>query len=164
MGHLYFDSVEAFQTAFGSHAGEIMGDIPNYSNVQPTIQRVLQPSSLPSRKALTYGNARTSYRFQQSLLSLSSNAVHLVMGLEYLDRFPFLPYTTTQANKRLKQSRATFHSVCLIATVTSDSMPNDKPSKPSRRAVTSQVTTPKSGHSQPLSSQTTDVIGRRVRI
>jgi uncharacterized protein (TIGR02118 family) len=38
MGHLYFDSVEAFQAAFGPHAGEIMGDISNYSNVQPTIQ------------------------------------------------------------------------------------------------------------------------------
>ncbi len=38
MGHLYFDSIEDFQTAFGPHAGEIMGDIPNYTNVQPTIQ------------------------------------------------------------------------------------------------------------------------------
>ncbi|MCA1605421.1 MAG: EthD family reductase [Acidobacteria bacterium] len=38
MGHLYFDSVEAFQTAFAPHAEEIMSDIPNYSNVQPTIQ------------------------------------------------------------------------------------------------------------------------------
>jgi len=38
MGHLYFDSVEAFQAAFGPHAGEIMGDIANYTNVQPTIQ------------------------------------------------------------------------------------------------------------------------------
>ncbi|HUF28165.1 MAG TPA: EthD family reductase [Gemmatimonadaceae bacterium] len=38
MGHLYFDSVEAFQAAFGPHAEAIMGDIPNYTNVQPTIQ------------------------------------------------------------------------------------------------------------------------------
>jgi uncharacterized protein (TIGR02118 family) len=38
MGHLYFDSVEAFQAAFDPHASEIMGDIPNYTNVQPTIQ------------------------------------------------------------------------------------------------------------------------------
>jgi uncharacterized protein (TIGR02118 family) len=38
MGHLYFDSVEAFQTAFGPHAAAIMADIPNYTNVQPTIQ------------------------------------------------------------------------------------------------------------------------------
>lgn len=38
MGHLYFETVEAFQAAFGPHAGEIMDDIPNYTNVQPTIQ------------------------------------------------------------------------------------------------------------------------------
>lgn len=38
MGHLYFDSVEAFQTAFGPHAEAIMGDIPNYTDIQPTIQ------------------------------------------------------------------------------------------------------------------------------
>lgn len=37
MGHLYFDSVEAFQAAFGPHADSIIGDIPNY-NVQPIIQ------------------------------------------------------------------------------------------------------------------------------
>jgi uncharacterized protein (TIGR02118 family) len=36
--HLYFDSVPAFQTAFGPHTNEIMGDIPNYTNVQPIIQ------------------------------------------------------------------------------------------------------------------------------
>jgi uncharacterized protein (TIGR02118 family) len=38
MGHHYFDSVEAFQAAFGPHASEIVADIPNYTNVQPTIQ------------------------------------------------------------------------------------------------------------------------------
>jgi uncharacterized protein (TIGR02118 family) len=38
MGHLYFKSVEAFQDAFDPHAESIMQDIPNYSNVQPTIQ------------------------------------------------------------------------------------------------------------------------------
>ena len=38
MGHLYFDSVEAFQTAFGPHSKAIMADIPNYTNVQPTVQ------------------------------------------------------------------------------------------------------------------------------
>jgi uncharacterized protein (TIGR02118 family) len=38
MGHLYFDSVEAFQTAFGPHTQAIMGDIPNYTDLQPTIQ------------------------------------------------------------------------------------------------------------------------------
>jgi len=38
MFHLYFDSVEAFQTAFGPHAQAIMEDIPNYTDIQPTIQ------------------------------------------------------------------------------------------------------------------------------
>src|SRR6516165_11105574 len=38
MGHLYFDSVEAFQTAFGPHAQAIMADIPNYTDIQPSIQ------------------------------------------------------------------------------------------------------------------------------
>ncbi|MET0506685.1 MAG: EthD family reductase, partial [Burkholderiaceae bacterium] len=30
--------VEAFQSAFGPHAGEILGDIPNYTDLQPVIQ------------------------------------------------------------------------------------------------------------------------------
>jgi len=38
MGHLDFESVEAFQTAFGPHAQAIMGDILNYTDLQPTIQ------------------------------------------------------------------------------------------------------------------------------
>ena len=38
MGHLNFDSVEAFQTAFGPHAQSIMGDIPNFTDIQPVIQ------------------------------------------------------------------------------------------------------------------------------
>ena len=38
LGHLYFDSVEVFQAAFGPHASAIMSDIPNYTNGQPTIQ------------------------------------------------------------------------------------------------------------------------------
>jgi uncharacterized protein (TIGR02118 family) len=36
--HLRFDSVEAFQTAFGPHAPAIQNDIANYTNVQPVIQ------------------------------------------------------------------------------------------------------------------------------
>ena len=36
--NLHFDSVEAFQAAFGPHAGEIMGDIANYTDVVPLIQ------------------------------------------------------------------------------------------------------------------------------
>ena len=38
MGHLYFDSVPEFQSAFGPHANAIMADIPNYTDIQPTIQ------------------------------------------------------------------------------------------------------------------------------
>ena len=38
MAHLYFDSVDAFQKAFSPHAGPIMADIPNYTNIQPVIQ------------------------------------------------------------------------------------------------------------------------------
>ena len=38
LGHLYFESVESFQTCFGPHAEAIMGDIPNYTMVEPTIQ------------------------------------------------------------------------------------------------------------------------------
>ncbi|MDB5987390.1 MAG: ethyl tert-butyl ether degradation protein EthD [Nevskia sp.] len=37
-GHLYFDSLEAFQSAFAPHAESIMADIPNYTNTQPLLQ------------------------------------------------------------------------------------------------------------------------------
>lgn len=37
-GHLFFESVGAFQAAFGPHAKEILADIPNYTNVQPIIE------------------------------------------------------------------------------------------------------------------------------
>jgi uncharacterized protein (TIGR02118 family) len=38
MCHFYCDSVEAFQGSFGPHAEEILGDIPNYTDLQPIIQ------------------------------------------------------------------------------------------------------------------------------
>lgn len=38
MGHLYFETAEAFQSAFGPHAAAIMADIPNYTDIEPTIQ------------------------------------------------------------------------------------------------------------------------------
>ena len=38
VAHMLFDSVEAFQTAFGPHSAEIMADIPNYTNEQPIVQ------------------------------------------------------------------------------------------------------------------------------
>ncbi len=38
IGPLWFDSVEAFEGAFGPHAAAILADIPNYTNSQPVIQ------------------------------------------------------------------------------------------------------------------------------
>jgi uncharacterized protein (TIGR02118 family) len=38
IGHLLFDSVEAFQSGFQPVASEILADIPNYTNTQPVIQ------------------------------------------------------------------------------------------------------------------------------
>jgi len=38
MGHLVFESVDSFQSAFGPQAEKIMADIPNYTNTQPQIQ------------------------------------------------------------------------------------------------------------------------------
>ena len=38
MCHFFCDSVAAFQAGFGPHAAEIMGDIPNYTDIAPVIQ------------------------------------------------------------------------------------------------------------------------------
>ena len=38
IAHVYFNSVADFQKAMGVHGKEIMGDIPNYTNIQPQIQ------------------------------------------------------------------------------------------------------------------------------
>jgi uncharacterized protein (TIGR02118 family) len=38
MASLFFDDVPAFEKAFGPHAQEILGDIPNFSNIEPTVQ------------------------------------------------------------------------------------------------------------------------------
>lgn len=38
MCHIYADSVESFQAAFGPHAKEILGDIPNYTDLAPVMQ------------------------------------------------------------------------------------------------------------------------------
>ncbi|HWO26405.1 MAG TPA: EthD family reductase [Kofleriaceae bacterium] len=37
-GHLYCDSVEAFQAGFGPNAQQILGDIPNYTDAKPILQ------------------------------------------------------------------------------------------------------------------------------
>jgi uncharacterized protein (TIGR02118 family) len=38
LGTLVFDSNDAVHAALNAHGAEIMGDIPNYTNVQPFIQ------------------------------------------------------------------------------------------------------------------------------
>ncbi|MDG1477536.1 MAG: EthD family reductase [Vicingaceae bacterium] len=38
MGNMYYNSIEEFQTAFGPHAKQIMGDLPNFTNIEPVIQ------------------------------------------------------------------------------------------------------------------------------
>jgi uncharacterized protein (TIGR02118 family) len=38
LGHMLFESVDAFQEAFAQHSGAILADIPNYTNTQPTVQ------------------------------------------------------------------------------------------------------------------------------
>jgi len=38
MCHIFCDSVEAFQKSFGPHAKEILGDIRNYTDLQPVMQ------------------------------------------------------------------------------------------------------------------------------
>lgn len=36
--HFYFNSVEEFQKGMGVHGKELLGDIPNYTDIPPTIQ------------------------------------------------------------------------------------------------------------------------------
>ena len=38
MGNLYFKSMESFENSFGPNAEKIMGDIPNYTSIEPVIQ------------------------------------------------------------------------------------------------------------------------------
>lgn len=38
MGNMYYNSIKEFQTAFGPHAKKIMGDLPNFTNIEPVIQ------------------------------------------------------------------------------------------------------------------------------
>jgi uncharacterized protein (TIGR02118 family) len=38
VGHLMFESLEAFQTAFVPHAQAIVAEIPNYTNSEPVVQ------------------------------------------------------------------------------------------------------------------------------
>jgi uncharacterized protein (TIGR02118 family) len=38
MGNMYFDSVQDFGKAFGPNAEKIMGDLPNFTNIEPVVQ------------------------------------------------------------------------------------------------------------------------------
>jgi uncharacterized protein (TIGR02118 family) len=38
VGHVYFSKLADFQKGMGEHGKEIMGDVPNYTNIQPQIQ------------------------------------------------------------------------------------------------------------------------------
>jgi len=38
IGNMYFDSVEDFGKAFGPNAEKIMGDLPNFTDIEPIIQ------------------------------------------------------------------------------------------------------------------------------
>lgn len=38
MGHLYFRTMEEFQTGFFAHAAEMTADIPNFTDVTPQVQ------------------------------------------------------------------------------------------------------------------------------
>lgn len=38
MGTLYFNSMQDFEQSFGPNADKIMGDIPNFTDIEPAIQ------------------------------------------------------------------------------------------------------------------------------
>lgn len=38
MGNMYFNSMEEFGNSFGPNADKIMSDLPNFTNIEPTIQ------------------------------------------------------------------------------------------------------------------------------
>ena len=38
IGYLFFDQLSDYENSFGPHAEQILGDIPNYTNIQPMVQ------------------------------------------------------------------------------------------------------------------------------
>lgn len=38
VGYFYFDQLSDYENAFGPNAEKILGDIPNYTNIQPVVQ------------------------------------------------------------------------------------------------------------------------------
>lgn len=51
IANLYFDRVDDFKSSYGPHAVEIQSDIPNYTDIQPTLQvSQVKDSQLPGRR------------------------------------------------------------------------------------------------------------------
>lgn len=38
LAHLYFNTIDEVHAAFSTHGGQIMGDIPNYTDIEPQVQ------------------------------------------------------------------------------------------------------------------------------
>lgn len=38
MANMYFDTLEDFQNSFGPNTDKIMGDLPNFTDIEPTLQ------------------------------------------------------------------------------------------------------------------------------
>jgi len=38
MGNIYFNSMQEFQNSFGPNAEKIMGDMPNFTDIEPIVQ------------------------------------------------------------------------------------------------------------------------------
>lgn len=38
IGHIFFNSLEEFQSSFGPNVPEFMADVPNYTNIEPIVQ------------------------------------------------------------------------------------------------------------------------------
>ena len=48
IANLYFDTVDDFRSSYGQNAAEIQDDIPNYTDIQPTMQiSQVMASSVP---------------------------------------------------------------------------------------------------------------------
>jgi uncharacterized protein (TIGR02118 family) len=49
IGRLYFDTVEGFQKAMGAHGPELIGDVPNFTDIEPQIQVSQMTQSSPGQ-------------------------------------------------------------------------------------------------------------------
>ena len=73
MCHIFANSVEAFQKSFGPHAKEIMGDIPNYTDIAPVMQisEVVVEKSITGVAVFGAGILRRSYLMRPPSLAAS---------------------------------------------------------------------------------------------